>query len=80
MTQVLLGLFSGIAFGYVIQRVGATNPNKMALSHLMKEPYIPQFMVLAVALSAAGLFVSRRLERAAPWCYPPVWWPPVWRR
>ena len=56
MTQVLLGLFSGIAFGYVIQRVGATNPNKMALSHLMKEPYIPQFMVLAVALSAVGLF------------------------
>jgi uncharacterized membrane protein YedE/YeeE len=56
MTQVLLGLFSGIAFGYVIQRVGATNPNKMALSHLMREPYIPQFMVLAVALSAAGLF------------------------
>lgn len=56
MTQILLGLFSGIAFGFVIQRVGATNANKMALSHLMKEPYIPQFMVLAVLLSAVGLF------------------------
>jgi hypothetical protein len=56
MTQVLLGLLSGVAFGFVIQRVGATNANKMALGHLMKEPYIPQFMVLAVALSAVGLF------------------------
>lgn len=56
MIQVLLGLLSGIAFGFVIQRAGATNPNKMALGHLMREPFIPQFMVLAVALSAAGLF------------------------
>ena len=56
MIQVLLGLFSGIAFGFVIQRVGATDANKMARSHLRKEPFIPQFMVLAVALSAVGLF------------------------
>jgi hypothetical protein len=56
MADVWLGLFSGIAFGFVIQRVGATNPHKMALAHLMVEPYIPQFMVLVVALSAVGLF------------------------
>lgn len=56
MTTVLLGLFSGIAFGFVIQRVGATDANKMALAHLMREPEIPQFMLLAVAFSAVGLF------------------------
>ncbi len=56
MTAILLGLFSGIAFGFVIQRVGATNANKMALAHLMREPEIPQFMLLAVAFSAIGLF------------------------
>lgn len=55
MTQVWLGLFSGIAFGFVIQRVGATNPDKMARAHLMREPDIPQFMLLAVALSILGL-------------------------
>ena len=55
ITHIWLGLFSGIAFGFVIQRIGATNPNKMALAHLMLEPDIPQFMVLAVALSAMGL-------------------------
>jgi len=53
--NIWLGLFSGIAFGFVIQRVGATNPNKMARAHLMMDPEIPRFMVLTVALSALGL-------------------------
>ncbi len=34
----------------------ATNPQKMVLAHLMKEPYIPQFMLLVVIFSAIGLF------------------------
>lgn len=55
MIQVLLGLFSGMAFGFVIQRIGATDPDKMARAHLMEEPEIPQFMMLAVAFSALGL-------------------------
>lgn len=55
-TQIWLGLFSGIAFGFVIQRVGATNPNKMAKAHLMLEGDIPRFMLMGVILSAVGLF------------------------
>ena len=55
MTEIWLGLFSGIAFGFVIQRIGATNPDKMAKAHLMLESPIPRFMLLAVALSAVGL-------------------------
>mgnify|MGYP006289652007 CR=1 FL=1 len=55
MSEIWLGLFSGIAFGFVIQRVGATNPDKMAKAHLMIESGIPRFMLLAVALSAIGL-------------------------
>ena len=55
-TQIWLGLFSGIAFGFVIQRVGATNANKMAKAHLMLEGDIPRFMLMAVILSAVGLF------------------------
>jgi hypothetical protein len=56
MTKILLGLFSGIAFGFVIQRVGATNPHRMAKAHLMIDPNIPQFMLSAVLLSSVGLF------------------------
>lgn len=56
MTNVWIGLFSGIAFGFVIQRVGATDPQKMVLAHLMKERHIPQFMLLTVIFSAVGLF------------------------
>lgn len=56
MADIWLGLFSGIAFGFVIQRVGATNADKMARAHLMLEPEIPQFMLLAVAFAALGLF------------------------
>lgn len=56
MTTIWLGLFSGIAFGFVIQRIGATDAHRMARSHLMLDADIPQFMVLAVALSAVGLF------------------------
>ena len=55
MNVVWLGLFSGIAFGFVIQRVGATNPDKMARAHLMIEPGIPQFMLTAVIFSALGV-------------------------
>ncbi len=54
-TQIWLGLLSGIAFGFVIQRVGATNADKMARAHLMIEADIPRFMLLAVVLSAVGL-------------------------
>ncbi len=56
MEKVLLGLIAGIAFGFVIQRVGATNSDKMAKAHLMIEPQIPQFMLLAVIFSAIGVF------------------------
>jgi uncharacterized membrane protein YedE/YeeE len=55
MMNIWLGIFSGIAFGFIVQRVGATNPNKMARAHLMLEPEIPQFMILTIALSALGL-------------------------
>lgn len=56
MTMIWLGLFSGIAFGFVVQRVGATDAHKMARSHLMLDADIPRFMLLSVALSAVGLF------------------------
>ncbi|MFO8091310.1 MAG: YeeE/YedE thiosulfate transporter family protein [Desulfatiglandaceae bacterium] len=55
ITKIWLGLFSGIVFGFIIQRVGATNADKMARAHLMIDPEIPRFMLLAVALSALGL-------------------------
>jgi len=56
MNDVILGLFSGIAFGFVIQRIGATDADRMARAHLMLDPDIPQFMILAVAISAIGLY------------------------
>lgn len=56
MTNIWLGLFSGIAFGFVIQRSGATDAHRMARSHLMLDADIPRFMLLTVALSAVGLF------------------------
>lgn len=56
MTGIWLGLFSGIAFGFVIQRIGATDAHRMARSHLMLDADIPRFMLLTVALSAVGLF------------------------
>jgi uncharacterized membrane protein YedE/YeeE len=54
--KLLLGLFSGIAFGFVIQRVGATDPDRMTRAHLMLDADIPRFMLAAVALSAVGLY------------------------
>jgi uncharacterized protein len=56
MILIWLGLFSGIAFGFVIQRIGATDAHRMARAHLMLDADIPRFMVLAAALSDVGLF------------------------
>ena len=56
MSLLLIGLFSGIAFGFVIQRVGATDPDRMGRAHLMYDPDIPRFMLATVVLSAIGLF------------------------
>jgi len=56
IAKLLLGLFSGIAFGFIIQRIGATDPNRMTRAHLMLDGDIPRFMLAAVVLSAAGLF------------------------
>lgn len=56
MKEVWLGLISGIAFGFVIQRIGATDAHRMSRAHLMLDADIPRFMVFAVALSALGLF------------------------
>ncbi|MDY6903528.1 MAG: YeeE/YedE thiosulfate transporter family protein [Thermodesulfobacteriota bacterium] len=53
--EIWLGLLSGIAFGFVIQRIGATNADKMARAHLMMEGDIPRFMLTAVLLSSIGL-------------------------
>ncbi|MFW5844690.1 MAG: YeeE/YedE thiosulfate transporter family protein [Planctomycetota bacterium] len=55
MSAVLLGLGAGLCFGFIITRVGATDPDRMARGHLMIDPAIPQFMLLAVLLSALGL-------------------------
>lgn len=54
-SEIWLGLLSGTAFGFVIQRAGATNANKMARAHLMIDADIPRFMLMAVVLSAIGL-------------------------
>lgn len=56
MSAVWLGLLSGIAFGFVIQRVGATDADEMADAHLMENGRIPRFMLVTVALAALGLF------------------------
>jgi len=56
MSAIWVGLFSGIFFGFIIQRIGATNPHRMARAHLMIDPDIPMFMLLAVVFSALGLW------------------------
>lgn len=55
MIQVWLGLLSGVVFGFVIQRAGATDANEMARAHLLLDGRVPRFMVATVALAALGL-------------------------
>ncbi|PLX46523.1 MAG: hypothetical protein C0609_00355 [Deltaproteobacteria bacterium] len=56
MDNLWLGLISGVLFGFVIQRGGATDADEMVKAHLMADGRVPKFMVAAVALSALGLY------------------------
>lgn len=56
MSAVWLGLLSGIVFGFIIQRAGATDADEMAKAHLMENARVPRFMVATVAFAALGLF------------------------
>ncbi len=76
--QIWLGLFSGIAFGFVIQRAGATNP--------IKWPSPPDDRIRYPQVHAHGGDPLRRWadrsghgrnrQHAGP--APPALWPRVW--
>ena len=56
MNALWLGLLSGVVFGFIIQRAGATDADEMAKAHLLIDGRVAKFMVAAVALSALGLY------------------------
>ena len=78
MTMIWLGLFSGIAFGFVIQRIGATDAHRMARSHLMLDADIPRFMVPDGGLVRCGPLRAPVGRRGGAWMRSSPCWA-AWR-
>lgn len=55
---LLLGLITGIAFGFVIHKVGASRFDKIIRMLLLKDFTILKFMMVAVMTAAVGIFLA----------------------
>jgi uncharacterized membrane protein YedE/YeeE len=63
-------LFFGVAFGFVLSRVGATSYDSISKMFLLEDMRLAGVMVVAIGLSALGFTLVRRLKlttvRGAP--------------
>lgn len=63
---LLLGLITGIAFGFVIFKVGASRFDKIVRMLLLKDFTILKFMMMAVMAAAVGIFLTNSVIYIAP--------------
>lgn len=63
--SLILALVFGIAFGFIMQRVGAFEYKNILNALRLKDLTIPKFMFLTVAVTAVGLFSLRSLGLAS---------------
>lgn len=56
--QILLALIIGSLFGFVLHRVGASNPQNIINMLRLKDFHLMKVILLAIALSSAALFIG----------------------
>ncbi len=66
LNVLLLGLVTGIGFGFVIFKVGASRYEKIVKMLLLKDFSILKFMMTAVMVGAAGIFLTKSVIFIAP--------------
>lgn len=63
---LLLGLITGIAFGFVIFKIGASRYDKILKMLLLKDFEVLKFMMVAVAVGSIGVFLTDSVIYIAP--------------
>jgi uncharacterized protein len=58
--MLLAGLVAGIAFGYILQRTGATEYDNIMRMLRLKDLHVAQFMFFSIAVSLVGIFTLNR--------------------
>jgi uncharacterized membrane protein YedE/YeeE len=57
--SLLLAVIFGIAFGYILYRVGALDYRNIINALLLRDLSIPKFMILSVSITSVGIFSLR---------------------
>lgn len=66
LNVLFLGLITGIAFGFVIFKVGASRYDKIVKMLLLKDLTILKFMMTAVMVASVGIFITDSVIYIAP--------------
>lgn len=56
MNPLVLGLFTGVAFGLIVQRVGASDHDMILKTLRLEDLTILKFMALSIALAMVGIY------------------------
>lgn len=66
LSVLILGLITGIAFGFVIFKVGAARYDRITKMLLLKDFTILKFMMTAVMVASVGIFLTDSVIYIAP--------------
>jgi len=66
LSVLLLGLITGVAFGFVIFKVGASRYDKIVKMLLIKDFTVLKFMMTAVMVASVGIFLTDSVIYIAP--------------
>lgn len=60
--SILLAIFFGLLFGFVLQKIGATNPNNIIGMLRLQNFHLMKAIFLAIGISSLGLFILMSLS------------------
>ena len=79
MTNYILALILGVAFGFSLNKVGLTKYHKVVNQFRFTDMSVLKFMMTALCVAMTGLYIFRGwVGSPSPLCLPPILWGTCW--